>query len=74
MTESVGCDLMIQIMSLKKDVDFVLKAAQDRIDELEVHRENALKLGMQDEVKKLERQILDIRHIKADFDSGVALN
>ena len=65
---------MIQIMSLKKDVDFVLKVAQDCIDELEVHRENALKLGMQDEVKKLERQILDIRHIKADFDSGVALN
>jgi len=46
MKESVGCDLMIQIMSLKKDVDSVLKAAQDRIDELEIHRDNVLKLGM----------------------------
>lgn len=74
MTESVGCDLMIQIMSLKKEVDFALKAAEDCIIELEDHKANVHKLGMQNESKQLEKHIMDIRRFKADIDTGVSLN
>jgi hypothetical protein len=41
---------------------------------LEGHRENALKLGMYHEAKKLEKHKMGIRHIKDDFNAGVALN
>lgn len=74
MQEKVGYELMIQIMSLKKDVDFVLKAAQDRIDELEIHRENAIKMGMEGLANKLGEYIELIRDVKTDFYTGVALN
>ena len=42
----------------------MLKAVQDRIDELEVHRDNALKLGMDGPVCKLGEYIELIRDIQ----------
>jgi hypothetical protein len=74
MTELFRYDLMIEIISLKKDVDFVLKTAQDRIDELEIHRENARKQNMQGPEYKLSEYIEQLRDVKTDFDTGVALN
>ena len=70
MTESFGYELMIKIISLKNDVDFVLKAAKDRIDELEIHRENARKQNMQGPEYELSEYIRQFRIDKIDFDAG----
>lgn len=74
MTESFGYELMIEIISLKKDVDFALKVTQDRINELEIHRENARRQNMHGPEYKLSEYISQLRSDKIDFDAGVALN
>lgn len=74
MTKSFGYELMIEIISLKKDVDFVLKTAQDHIDELKVHRDNAHKQNMHGPEYELSEYIWQLRNVKIAFDTGVSLN